>query len=153
MTTKAEKVRQEEALTALRDMLPPGTTVHTILRHVSRSGMMRHISVIGPNNEDITWQVARALGEKINPKTGGIKVGGCGMDMGFHLVYSLSYRLYPEGFGVRGEGPNGHEYPVGRRTKEQTEVAKAAGVRFFGRNGDTSGWDNDGGYALNQRWL
>lgn len=154
LSKKAEaEATKQAAITALREMLSPGTTVYTILRHVSRSGMMRHISVIGPESNDITWQVARALGDRIDPKTGGIKVGGCGMDMGFHLVYNLSHRLYPDGFGVRGDGPNGHEYPVGRRTREQTTKAREGGVIFFGRNGDTSGWDNDGGYALRQRWL
>ena len=28
---------------------------------------------------------------------GGIKIGGCGMDMGFYLVYNLGYTLYPNG--------------------------------------------------------
>ena|ERR1035437_1828097 len=51
--------------------------------------------------------------------------GGCGMDMGFHLVYNLGRTLFPEGFKVEGRG----------------------------RNGDASGWDKDGGYALKQRWI
>jgi hypothetical protein len=28
---------------------------------------------------------------------GGIKIGGCGMDMGFDLVYSLGATLWPNG--------------------------------------------------------
>jgi hypothetical protein len=30
-------------------------------------------------------------------KNNGVKVAGCGMDMGFHLIYSLSYALFPKG--------------------------------------------------------
>ena len=45
---KKEKER-DEARERLLEMLRPGDTVHTILRHVSRSGMSRSISpVSGP---------------------------------------------------------------------------------------------------------
>jgi hypothetical protein len=119
-----------EAVAKLREMLPPGSTVYTILRHVSPPSMSRKMSLVvisGGKAEHITWLAARALGDKAVDYRGNwaIKVSGCGMDMGFHLVYSLSRRLYPQGFPVVGTG----------------------------RNGDTSGHDQDGGYALNQRWL
>ena len=81
----------------LRSILKPGDTVHTILRHVSRSGMMREISVIGPNNEDITWDVMHVGGYRRSDKTGGLRVSGCGMDMGFHVVYNLGSVLWPNG--------------------------------------------------------
>jgi hypothetical protein len=35
-----------EALAELRALLPPGSTVYTILRSVSRSGMSRELSVV-----------------------------------------------------------------------------------------------------------
>jgi hypothetical protein len=74
-------------------------TVYTVLRHVSQSGMSRDISLKTVEDgqiRDITYTVAEALGEKIKYKNGQgvIRVGGCGMDMGFHLVYSLSSVLY-----------------------------------------------------------
>jgi hypothetical protein len=74
-------------------------TAYTVLRHVSSSGMSRDISVktvIDGEIRDITYTVAEALGEKIKDKNGQrvIRVSGCGMDMGFHLVYSLSSALY-----------------------------------------------------------
>ena len=81
----------------LRSILKPGDTVHTILRHVSRSGMMREISVIGPSNEDITWDVMHVGGYRRSDKSGGLRVSGCGMDMGFHVVYNLGYALWPNG--------------------------------------------------------
>lgn len=74
-------------------------TVYTILRKVSSSGMTRHISLKvaeGSNIFDITYLVAKALGDKVSSVNGynTIKVQGAGMDMGFHLVYSLSSVLY-----------------------------------------------------------
>jgi hypothetical protein len=74
-------------------------TVYTILRHVSDSGLTRNISlkVVQDNNiYDITYSTALALGDKIADFHGynTIKVSGCGMDMGFHLVYNLSSVLF-----------------------------------------------------------
>lgn len=74
-------------------------TVYTILRRVSASGMTRHISLkIAQGGEiyDITYNAALALGDKLHNVDGHntIKVNGCGMDMGFHLVYSLSSVLF-----------------------------------------------------------
>ena len=128
MTSKAQNQQIINAVTTLRDMLKPGDVVHTILRQVSRSGMSRHISVIRQDKDgphDITYLVGRALNYRQNAKDGGLVVGGCGMDMGFEVVYNLGRALFPKGFKVEGRG----------------------------RNGDTSGWDNDGGYALKHRWL
>lgn len=95
MATKTQQKKREEAIAALREMVQPGDTVRTILRHVSRSGMSRSISPI-IDCEDCSHLVARALGEREDDVHGGIRIGGAGMDMGFHLVNSLSYALYPE---------------------------------------------------------
>ena len=74
-------------------------TVYTVLRHVSASGMSRDISLKTVRDGeiiDITFTAAEALGEKVKEKDGHrvIRVGGCGMDMGFHLVYNLSASVY-----------------------------------------------------------
>jgi hypothetical protein len=75
-------------------------TVYTVLRSVSSSGMTRHISlkVVDSDGDilDITYLAAQALGDKLQERNGfnTIRVNGCGMDMGFHLVYSLSSVLY-----------------------------------------------------------
>ena len=135
--------------------LKPGDTVYTILRRVSRSGMQREIGVVqltknGPRHPN--WAVAVLLGLPLN-RSGfdGVKVGGCGMDMGFHLVYSLSAALFPGGFGVEGELPLGRK--IRPTSPENAALAIARGAKFYGRNGDASGWDNDGGYALRHEWL
>lgn len=73
--------------------------VRTVLRHVSSSGMSRDISVLyAKDNQilNITYSVAKAIGWPLVERNGSraIKVGGAGMDMGFHLVYTLSSVLY-----------------------------------------------------------
>ena len=77
----------------------PGTKVYTILRHVSSSGMSRNISLViadGEDIADITYYAAQALGDKLIESKGHrvIKQNGCGMDMGFNLVYNLSSVLF-----------------------------------------------------------
>jgi len=125
ITKKQQAINERaEACDRLRDLLKPGDTVYTILRHVSRSGMMRHVSLIigsGADVQDITWLAARAMDEK-RADNGGIKIGGCGMGMGFSLVYNLGYTLWP----------NGTDKPHGTR------------------NGQL---DSNGGYALKQEWI
>jgi hypothetical protein len=87
---------RQEAREELLKILKPNDKVQCILRHVSRSGMMRHIS-LRAHGMDITWLAARAMDKKMHDNDGGIKVGGCGMDMGFHLVYILGCTLWPDG--------------------------------------------------------
>jgi hypothetical protein len=104
---EGEVSKVEDAKKYLRSVLKPGMTVYTILNSKSASGMSRCISlVIGGDNGTVTkldWHVARALHTKIDSKHGGIKRGGCGMDMGFDLVYTLGRTLWPEGT----EAPHG----------------------------------------------
>lgn len=85
----------------LRAILPPGSTAYTILRHVSRSGMQRAIDVYAliPDGDKvakfwITPKVAAVCGYSINKRHDALTVNGCGMDMGFDVVYNLSYALY-----------------------------------------------------------
>jgi len=130
-TTIEKQENQKEAIAYLRKTLKPGAKVYTICRHVSSSGMSRSISVLISTKDGIQsldWYVANALDYKRDDKhQGAIKIGGCGMDMGFALVYNLGRKLYPDGFKL----------PKGK----------------FGRNGDKSGFDKDGGYSLDQNWL
>jgi hypothetical protein len=124
---------REQAIADLKNYIKPWDTVYTILRHVSSSGMMRHISVVVLLNGEPRWldyAVSKATGIPRVPldKGEGLKMSGCGMDMGFELVYQIGSVLYPKGLPFK-EG------------------------QIYGRNGDTSGHESDGGYCLQQRWL
>lgn len=114
-TTKAEK---EEQLARLRAWLPKGSTVYTVLESVSRSGMSRQIRLLAHGRDDSGKIALDPNGEPyfIHPNYGasvilgwpqakqgngdGIKVSGCGMDMGFHLAYSLSCALHGDGYAL-----------------------------------------------------
>jgi hypothetical protein len=150
-------MNRDEAITLLREWIKPGDTVYTVLRHVSRSGMQRVIGVVVLMGDGSTWHpthaVSVALGYTEDRNRDGVKVSGCGMDMGFELVYNLGRVLYPDGFSTVGKGPVGHNIAPGMSSREQVANAIAAGYTFRGRNGDTLGWDNNGGYALTHRWI
>jgi hypothetical protein len=97
---------KEEAIKTLKENIKKGDLIYTQLNHISQSGMMRHIQVRQiKNNYPLDWSrlVAVALDWKeAKSRFGGyngIKVGGCGMDMGFHLVYTLFNEfLYNDGY-------------------------------------------------------
>lgn len=74
--------------------LQDGDTVWTVLDGVSASGMSRNIRVLalkGGEPYHLSWSVARALGWPMRKDA--IRVQGCGMDMGFHLVDVLARTL------------------------------------------------------------
>jgi len=64
----------------------------------------------------------------------GAKASGCGMDMGFALVYDLSRILFKEGFECIGEHCPSNDHSNGDRDR-------------------TPHKHSDPGYALNHRWL
>jgi len=94
--TAAERETQE-ACAELYKLLCPDEDVLCVLRHRSRSGMMRVIDLFVIRKgglRRISWSAAKALGWTYNRKHDGITADGCGMDMGFHLVYSLAQAVY-----------------------------------------------------------
>jgi len=138
--TKAQIEEKNSAMAHLRALLQPGGEVHTTVTHVSRSGMSRSIKLYvptlddgKPTIEDITYYVGKVLGYKHDQKNGGLKVGGCGMDMCFHLVYSLGRTMWAEG------GP----------------LDKTSGVRRNQalREDNRTTIERDGGYLLTKRDL
>jgi hypothetical protein len=83
----------------LTHYLTEGDTVYTVLRSVSSSGMSRTISLKvakGGQILDLTYYASIVLGWKLVEVNGSraLRVGGCGMDMGFHTVYTLSSVLF-----------------------------------------------------------
>ena len=129
---RATKTQQAEALEQLRD-LKPGDTVYTVLRHVSRSGMYRAIDLYTMRDNQprrISWSAA-ALCEGYDDRHEAARASGCGMDMGFHLVYNLSWRLFHDGYEC-----------IGKRCPANDHF-----------NGSTATHHKDGGYALTHRWM
>lgn len=88
-------------------------TLYTNLKHVSSSGMsrdMKVLAVVGGEIVDVTWYVARLGVGTLKERNGQrvVRVGGCGMDMGFHVVYTVSAILY--GYEERGAYTIRHEW-------------------------------------------
>lgn len=99
LTAKAGKeLHRAQRVEILRNLIKPGQTVYTQIVSVSKTGMSRvirlHIvddgKIVG-----ITGYAATVLGW--SGDADGLKVTGCGMDMGFHTVYCLGQSLWPQG--------------------------------------------------------
>lgn len=173
---KVSKADRDEAIQNLRDLLKPGATVYTILRDVSRSGMSRNIDVQYLGDGEPRWLsslVAKATGFTFNPKRECLRVGGCGMDMGFHVVSTLSRVLYPAGFGCIGN-PETYLTSEGRPVLPGVHCPSndhSNGDRDYRPHVDDcpqnsaevgtdiprkraySHWHRAGDYAIRQRWL
>lgn len=99
---------KQEAIERLREWYPKGSTVYTILRHCSRSGMQRTIGMVSvsceggkPSFLHPNYATAQALGLSEDRRRDGVKVRGCGMDMGFDLAYNLGHVLYGDGYALK----------------------------------------------------
>jgi len=145
-TKKEKEEARERAIAELRDFIKPGDTVFTVLTHVSSSGMSRRIKVLAQDGRanrnpirDISWLVADALGYKWNGE-GSVVVGGCGMDMGFHVVYSLSRVLFADSFTCIGEGCRSNDHTNDRDGSWSREKNKGRKHSY-------------GGYAITHSWL
>ena len=151
---KHYKKEVQEAFDTLRKMLKPGDTVHTILDNVSRSGMSRDIRVVVLRDGEAmhpNYSVSVLLGYPRAKRGDGMRVGGCGMDMGFHIVHSLGYAL----FGQEAEHGTG-------AAADALRAAILATDRFYFEQGGQKApdpnkpgrvWFGGAGYALKHRWL
>ena len=131
----------KQAILDLQKLLKPGDAVYTTVKHVSSSGITRSIDAHVIRNNEPYWiarKVAKACGFGFDEKRESVRIGGCGMDMGFHLVYELSSVLFAGGFKCSGD--------KGKRRCHSNDHS----------NGDQNykpHHHKDGGYALIQRWL
>lgn len=136
MTTKLEREYREK----LREILKPGDTVYTVLRHVSPSGMTRWIDAYSfeddqaSNKRWLSYWIAKAGIESFDSRRDSIKAVGCGMDMGFHIVNSLGYALFPDGFECVGERCPSNDHSNGDRDYSPHHHSA-------------------GGYALRHEWI
>ena len=140
--TKAQQAERAKAITELRAMLKPGDTIYAICRHRAASGMFRRISLLllpgtaGERPYHLDYIAAKAMGDKCDGNGEGIKISGCGQDMGFALVYNLGRTLWPEGFPCAGEACRSNDHSNGMRDRTPGHCTHT-----------------DGGYALHQDWL
>jgi hypothetical protein len=124
--TKAKKLEHEQerqqALKMLQELLPPSTTVYTILTHVSRSGLTRRVRLFAidwkqasPSYRysllDITYWAALVTGHRCDDN--GLEIGGTGFDAQFEAVAILSRKLYPQGFDCTGDHCPSNEHRNG----------------------------------------
>lgn len=120
---KVSKKERNEALERLRGWVKPGDTVYCVLRSVSRSGMSRVIHFFSIERGE---DVRRPLNHLTS-----------------NIAKACGYRM--------DDKRNGHEYRPD--AKEKAERLVSQGVKFCGRGGDSSSWDNDSGYALRSEWV
>jgi hypothetical protein len=77
-----------------------GDTIYTVLRSVAPSGMSRTMSLKVATDkgviQDLTYYASVVLDYPLVEVNGSraIRVGGAGMDLGFHVVYSLARVLF-----------------------------------------------------------
>ena len=82
-----------------------------------------------------------------------LRIGGCGFDAGFHVVYELGMMLYPDGFGCVGKPANGadgrclwcpsNDHANGDRSYERHGTVVEPGFPAVREH-----WHRSGGYAL-----
>ena len=141
MSNRISKKDQEEAKTELRKLLNPGDTVYTMIKHVSRSGMYRVIDlyVVKDNKPYRISGMASDLLEGYDLRHEGCKASGCGMDMGFHLVYNLSYTLFSD-----------YDCLIKDGSSDWYKCPSPDHVNHGDCRNNTAHHD---GYALRQQWL
>jgi hypothetical protein len=108
--SKATMLEKEQQKANLRRWIPEGSTVYTILRSVSASGMSRSVSVVVFDKETgqpfhPNYATSKALGYRLVSKNGhdALKIGGCGFDAGHDIVYGISMLLYGKQNALRHE--------------------------------------------------
>jgi len=111
MTKKEQKAldvqyAREQLLT---HYVSEGDTIYTVLRSVSSSGISRTISLkVAKDGKilDLTYYASILLDWPLVEVNGSraVRVGGCGMDMGFHTVYTLSRVLFREEGNTKDAG-------------------------------------------------
>lgn len=124
---------KDEAKQHLATILPPGARIYTVLRHVSRSGMMRHVdayAMVDNRPEYLNGYIAALTGIR-RTKEGYLKMGGCGYDVGHEVAYVTSSCLYREGFSCIGDRCPSNDHS----NRVKTDYHKG------------------GGYALRHEWM
>ncbi len=142
---KVSKEEREDAIKRLREIVKPGMKIYTVLKSVSSSGMSRNIDVFVFTVEDgeprkwwLSPLVAKACGFSFNEKRECLRIGGCGMDMGFHVAYSIGSVLYRGGWYCTGKNCPSNDHTNGMPRPDE---------------GTASIVHKDGGYSTRHEWL
>lgn len=96
---EGKKLYRAQVVADIKSIVKPGQHIYCVLRSVSSSGMSRRISLFAVHKGALISLDDRAsvlTGRTVSAK-GGIACNGCGMDMGFELVYSLGRAIWPNG--------------------------------------------------------
>ena len=108
------------ALEQIKKRVPKGGTVYTVVRSVAASGMSRRITLLaaveetrtvnlrigelsvvtGPAIAELDYWVQTLRDQKHDSDKAGVFIPGCGMDMGFAIVYDLAQALYGDGYAL-----------------------------------------------------
>lgn len=109
---------KETAIKDLKALLnASGTKKRTIyckVKHISRSGMYRLMDFYVSSKDGIqciNWYIEKLGTYKRKKNDYSIAVSGCGMDMGFAVVYDIGQTLYPNGDEKTITGRNGSKTP------------------------------------------
>ena len=92
--TKKEIKLHEKAYaeTKLNQILKRNETIYSVIRHVSQSGMTRHITFFIIKDGQV-WHIDNLISDyldyRTNKRFNALVVGGCGMDMAFSVVNNL----------------------------------------------------------------
>ena len=88
---RISKTERDGARETLRELLPPGTTVFTVLRHVSRSGMSRSIDAYlvtehdgQPDHRWLSRLISKATGISFDERREALKMNGAGHGLRDH---------------------------------------------------------------------
>lgn len=114
------------------------------------------------------YSVSKLLGYRMG-KRDGLIVGGCGMDMGFEVVYNLSAALFGKGYACLGKGRCPSNYHVNYRrespcgcvkwdeaadeSRPQTDCLICQGTGKIRHTPEQFNLVHTDGYALKHRWL
>ena len=84
------------AKTYLNNILNDQHEIYCIIRHVSQSGMTRHISffcIVDNQPKFLDGSISKYLDYRMNKYYNALVVGGCGMDMAFSVVNHLQVQM------------------------------------------------------------
>ena len=90
--------------TYLKETLKENDEILYQVTHVARSGMSRHIKfyVVRDNKLlNLTYNICDEFDYTYKNNTNSLFIRGCGMDMGFHVVYQLSDALFNDGYAIK----------------------------------------------------